>query len=124
VADPEEQQPVPPSEQRGGGTLSEHEARAKGRWAGTAADGVVPPELGGSDSPDELLDEDPQLGGAVLGQTTGSDEPATEAGVDLTAGDSADATSDGGPEAPGGAEPDLRDAAAGPRQVDTDSSAE
>jgi len=46
----------------------------------------------------------------VLGKTTGSQEPATEDGVDLSAGDNADATSDGGPE-PRDGEPDLKDAA-------------
>ena len=57
------------------------------------------------------LADDPELGSSVLGQTTGSDEPATEDGVDLSAGDHADATSDGGPDAAEGAEePSLRDA--------------
>ena len=46
--------------------------------------------------------------------------PAYNLGVDLTAGEHADATSDGGPHRPDEAEPDLRDAAAGPRQVDLD----
>ena len=44
--------------------------------------------------------EDPDLGSSVLGETTGSDEPATEAGVDRAGGDDADAVSDGGPNAP------------------------
>ena len=70
----------------------------KGEWAETADEGVVPDELG--------ADED----AAVLGRTTGSDEPATEDGVDLSAGDDADATSDGGVELPDDAEPDLKDA--------------
>ena len=38
-------------------------------------------------------------------------------------GDRADATTDGGAEQPANAEPDLRDAAAGPRQVDLNSAA-
>jgi hypothetical protein len=68
-----------------------------------------------------LLADDPQLGSAALGETTGSDEPATESGVDPSAGDEADATSDGGPAPPeDGVEPDLKDAGAAPRQVDTD----
>ena len=67
-----------------------------------------------------MLADDPQLGSSVLGETTDSDEPATERGVDPSAGDEADATSDAGPAPPEGAEPDLKDAAAGPRQVDTD----
>jgi hypothetical protein len=111
----------PPSEQRGGTTPDEVEIAEKGPWAGTAAEGVVPAELGGSDAPRELLAEDPQLGSAVLGETTGSDEPATESGIDPGAGDQADATADGGPDLPQGAEPDLKDAAAAPRRVDGDS---
>jgi hypothetical protein len=106
----EEHDQVKPSEQRGGTTPDEAEAREKGEWAGSVADGMVPAELGGSDAPGELLADDPELGSAVLGETTGSDEPATEEGVDLTAGDHADATSDGGPE-PREGEPDLKDAA-------------
>jgi hypothetical protein len=112
---------VEPSEQRGGTTPDEAEARRKGEWAQTAADGIVPAELGGSDARRERLDDDPQLAGSVLGRTTGSDEPATEGGIDLSAGDDADAVTDGGPDRPDGAEPDLRDAAGGPRQVDVDS---
>jgi hypothetical protein len=68
-----------------------------------------------------MLDDDPELGSSVLGATTGSDEPATEEGVDPRGGDHADATTDGGPELPSGAEPDLKDAAAGARQVDRES---
>jgi hypothetical protein len=110
----------PPSEQRGGTTPGEAEAREKGQWAETAAEGVVPAELGGSDAPREMLAEDPQLGSEVLGETTGSGRPATESGIDPGAGDEADATADGGAERPEGAEPDLKDAAAPPRQVDTE----
>ncbi len=117
----EPQDPVQPSEQRGGTTPGDAEAEAKGSWAATADEGVVPAELGGSDAPSELLPEDPELGHSVLGTTTGSDEPATTDGIDLSAGDNADATSDGGPKPPDNAEPDLRDAAAGARQVDLDS---
>jgi hypothetical protein len=110
----------PPSEQRGGTTPDEAEIREKGPWAETAAEGIVPAELGGSDAPREILAEDPQLGSPVLGETTDSEEPATESGIDPSAGDEADATSDGGPEPPEGEEPDLKDAAAPPRQVDAD----
>jgi hypothetical protein len=117
----DQQRQIKPSEQRGGTTPGAEEAREKGDWAAKAQDGVVPPELGGSDAPDELLDEDPELGGSVLGVTTGSTEPATEQGIDPHGGDHADATSDGGPAPPGDAEPDLKDAGAGPRQVDLDS---
>ena len=66
-----------PSEQRGGTTPGDAEAREKGEWAATAQDGGVPADLGGSDAPREMLDEDPQLGSDVLGRTTGSDVPAT-----------------------------------------------
>jgi hypothetical protein len=111
----------PPSEQRGGTTPGEAEIREKGPWSETAAEGIVPRDLGGSDAPREMLAEDPQLGSPALGETTGSDEPATESGIDPRAGDEADATSDAGPEPPEAAEPDLKDAAAAPRQVDADS---
>jgi hypothetical protein len=103
--------PVKPSEQRGGTTPDAAEAREKGVWAGTVADGMVPPELGGSDATGKTLGDDPELGSAVLGRTTGSDEPATEDGIDLAGGNDADATSDGGPELPPeGVEPQLKDA--------------
>ena len=87
---------------------------------GHGEDGVVPAELGGSDAPREMLDDDPEPGSEVLGRTTGSDEPATESGVDLSAGDNADAVvrrarSD---EA---AEPDLKDVAAAAREAGKDS---
>ena len=109
-----------PSEQRGGTTPDEAEAREKGEWGGTAAEGVVPAELGGSDAPPEMLDEDPELGSSVLGRTTGSDEPATEEGIDTTAGDEADAVSDGGPDLPENAEPDLKDVGAASQRDDAD----
>jgi hypothetical protein len=82
----------------------------------------VPAEHGGANARGELLGDDPQLSSSVLGGLAASDEPASETGVDLTAGDEADATSDGGPDRPdeAGAEPDLRDAGAGPRQIDLD----
>jgi len=111
-----EQGPQEPSEQRGGATPDEVEAREKGPWAETAEEGVVPADLGGSDAPREMLDEDPELESSVLGRTTGSDEPATESGIDLSAGDSADAVTDGGNEAPEGAEPDTKDIGAPPRE--------
>jgi hypothetical protein len=101
-----------PSEQRGGTTPDEKEAREKGDWGGTASEGVVPAELGGSDAPREMLADDPQLGSSVLGVTTGSDKPATETGIDRSGGDNADAATDGGPDLPPGAEPDLKDIAA------------
>jgi hypothetical protein len=103
---------VKPSEQSGGTTPDDAEARKKGQWAGSVADGMVPAELGGSDAPKEMLADDPELGSSVLGETTGSDEPATEDGIDPHGGDDADATADGGPDVPPGVEPALRDAAA------------
>jgi hypothetical protein len=109
----QEQGPVKPSEQSGGTTPDEAEAREKGPWAAMSAEGIVPAELGGSDAPREMLPEDPELGSAVLGTTTGSDEPTTEDGIDLGGGENADATSDGGPDLPEGVEPDLKDAATG-----------
>ena len=108
----DEQGPQKPSEQRGGTTPSEAEAREKGEWAATADEGVVPDDLGGSDAPREMLAEDPELGSSILGRTTGSDEPATESGVDRAAGDRADAVTDGEGNPPDDAEPDLKDATA------------
>jgi hypothetical protein len=104
---------VPPSEQRGGTTPDAEETRQKGDWVENSLDGIVPAELGGSDAPYE---NEP-----VLGRTVGGDEPATEEGIDLSAGDNADAVRDGGQNRPeSGEEADLRDAGAGPRQVDVD----
>jgi hypothetical protein len=100
-----------PSEQIGGTTPDDDEAREKGEWAATSQDGVVPAEDGGSDAPPEMLDEDPELKSAALGRTAESDEPATDGGIDRAAGDNADAVTHGGPETPDGAEPDLKDAA-------------
>ena len=102
----------------------QRELREKGQWAQTAAEGVVPDELG-ADAPQQ--GDEPELASSVLGVTTGSDEPATQEGVDREGGDQADATSAGAPEGavlpdsknPG--EPDLKDAAVGPRQSDLDS---
>jgi hypothetical protein len=83
----------------------------KGEWAETAEEGVVPDALG----EERLDDKEPELSSAVTGETTGDDTPATEAGIDLDAGDAADAVVDGGPKAPDGAEPDLKDAGTGNR---------
>jgi hypothetical protein len=110
-----------PSEQRGGTTPDDDEAREKGQWAAMAQDGVVPAELGGSDAPREMLSEDPELGSSVLGRQAASDEPETAGGIDQGAGDRADAVTDGGPDVPDGVEPDLKDATSGPRKVDVDS---
>lgn len=110
-----------PSDQRGGTPLGEHEAREKGEWAAQAREGVVPPELGGSDAPAERLAEDSDLDDAVLGGPARSEAPATESGIDRHGGDQADATTDGGTDVPAGAEPDLKDAGRGPRRVDVES---
>jgi hypothetical protein len=117
----EEQDPVKPSEQRGGTRPDAAEVREKGSWSDVAAEGVVPAELGGSDAPPDLLEEDPELGSAVLGRTTGSDEPATEEPIDSSGGDNADATSDAGPELPEGVEPDLKDVGAAKLRADVES---
>jgi hypothetical protein len=77
----------------------------KGEWAETADEGIVPDDLGGD-----------ERDSAVLGRTTGSEEPATEEGVDRSGGDEADATSDGGSEPPDDAEPDLKDVGAAQRR--------
>jgi hypothetical protein len=74
--------------------MDEHE---KGEWAETADEGIVPVEESDAE---------------VVGRTTGSDEPATEEGVDASAGDQADAVTQGGPEVPEDAEPDLKDVGA------------
>jgi len=120
-ASDDQPQDVKPTEQRGGSAPGEDEAREKGSWAARADEGVVPPELGGSDAPRELLADDPELGSEVLGETAGSEEPATEHGIEPSGGERADATTQGGAQPPEGAEPDLKDATAGPRQVDADS---
>src|SRR4051794_9886384 len=106
---------VKPSEQRGGTTPGEAEIREKGEWVENAAEGVVPAELGGSDAPDSPLHDDPEYSDAALGRTTGSDAPATQAGIDPGAGDDADAVTDGGQKRPAGGEPDPKDAAPRPR---------
>jgi hypothetical protein len=112
---------IKPTEQVGGTTPGDAEAREKGPWAAKAAEGVVPAELGGSDAPRDALDADPELGSDVLGASGADDSPATEHGIDPAAGDQADATTDGGATtAPAGHEPDLKDAAVGAREVDRD----
>src|SRR3954452_17327977 len=97
-----------PIERCGGSGPGNQDGRAKGEWAETAQEGVVPAELGGSDAPPEKLPDEPELGSEALGRTTGSDEPATDAGIAPSAGDRADAVTDGGSDAPEGVEPDLK----------------
>src|SRR4051812_10022381 len=98
-----------PSEQRGGTVPGEKEAREKGPWGGTAGEGIVPAELGGSDAPPEMLEDAPGMDDAALGRTTCSSEPATDGGIDPAAGDSADATTHGGPELPESGQVDTKD---------------
>lgn len=85
----------PPTEARGGTAPGDGEIREKGPWAETAAEGIMPAELGGSEAPASLQPEEPELGSEVLGASTGSPEPATRSGIDPSAGDAADAVSDG-----------------------------
>ncbi len=111
----DEQDRRKPSEQSGGTSPDAEEVGQKGEWAAKADEGVVPAEEGGADAPREMLEDDPELESSVLGETTGSDEPATDSGIDRSAGDAADATSDGGNEPPPeGAEPDTKDIGAPP----------
>jgi hypothetical protein len=91
-------------------------SEGKGEWAKTADEGIVPADLGGTEAPEDVLPDDPELGSAVTGETTGSDEPATEEGIDLEAGDNADAVTQGGPDVPEDAEPDLKDVSAAQRE--------
>jgi hypothetical protein len=78
----------------------------KGQWAEVADEGIVPDELSSDDE------------SGPVGRTAESDEPATEEGIDPHAGDRADAVTDGGPEVPEDAEPDLKDVAAAAREAD------
>jgi hypothetical protein len=83
----------------------------KGEWAETADEGIVPDELS-----TDVEGEGPE------GRVTGSDEPATEEGIDLSAGDNADATTDGHVELPEDAEPDLKDAMGAHNRPEADGS--
>ena len=80
----------------------------KGEWAEVAKEGIVPDELSGADE------------SGPVPRKADSDEPATEEGIDPTAGDEADAVTDGGPEVPEGVEPDLKDVAAAAREAEKD----
>ena len=67
----------------------------KGEWAEVAEEGIAPTD-----------DDD-----GTTGRVTGDDSPATAEGIDLEAGDAADATAIGNADpTPDGEEPDLRDA--------------
>ncbi len=72
------------------------ETEDKGQWAEVAEEGIAPHSEDTGEGPE--------------GRVTGDDSPATEDGIDLSAGDNADATTDGGADVPEGVEPDLKDA--------------
>jgi hypothetical protein len=76
----------------------------KGEWAEVADEGIVPDELSSSDE------------SGPVGRRAATQEPATEEGVDLGGGDDADAVTDGGPDVPDDAEPDLKDVSAAARE--------
>ena len=120
AGDDRQRGPAKPSEQRGGTNPGDEEVRAKGEWTANAQDGVVPAELGGSDAPEEMLADAPGMSDDALGETTGSNEPATDDGIDPAAGDHADATTHGGAEPPECGEPDLKDVAAAARKADAE----
>jgi hypothetical protein len=89
---------IAPTEGRGGAVPTGSEFDEKGGAAAVATDGIVPADLGGSDAPAALQGDDPELSTSVLGGGYASDPnvTATEGGVDLSAGDNADATTNGG----------------------------
>ncbi|HWH12867.1 MAG TPA: hypothetical protein VG165_17230 [Solirubrobacteraceae bacterium] len=89
---------IAPTEGRGGAVPSGSEIDEKGEAAEVAVDGIVPAELGGSDAPDALHQApDPELTSDVLGgYASDPDVTATDGGVDLSGGDNADATANGG----------------------------
>ena len=109
----------PPSEQRIANKPGDDESREKGEWASTAQEGIVPAEDGGSDAPESMLDQDPELGSEVTGRGAAEGDEALP--ISSSGGEGADAVTDGGPDVPDGVEPDFKDATAGPRQVDADS---
>jgi hypothetical protein len=82
--------------------------REKGEWAEVADEGIVPDELSSDDE------------AGPVGRRAETEEPATEAGIDPQGGDEADAVTQGGPEVPEGAEPDLKDVAAAEREAKKD----
>ena len=105
-----------PREYRGGVREPEDAKGGQDSWADT--EGVVPREMLDDPPPQENPDEQ-DLKDAAMGDVTDHDH--TGEAIDKSAGDQADATTDAGPEPPAeGAEPDLKDAGAAPRQVDTD----
>ena len=94
--------------------------REKGEWAGTASEGSSRRSSADPTPRPRCSTDDPSWEAPRLGRTTGSDEPATDGGIDPAAGDNADATTDGGPRLPDGAEPDTKDVAAAAVQREKD----
>lgn len=91
---------IAPTEGRGGAVPTGSEYGEKGDAADVATDGIVPAGLGGSDAPADLHQAPtPEMGTEVLGgYASDPDVTATDGGVDLSAGDNADATTNGGPD--------------------------
>lgn len=90
--------PIAPTEGQGGSVPTGSELDEKGEAAEIAAEGIVPGELGGADAPSSLKqDQSPEMGTEVLGgYASDPDVTATDGGVDLSGGDNADATANGG----------------------------
>lgn len=80
----------------------------KGEWAEVADEGIVPDELSSDDE------------SGPVGRRAGTDEPATDEGIDPQGGDQADAVTHGGPDVPAGVEPDLKDISAAEREARKD----
>jgi len=81
--------PIAPTEGRGGAAPEGEEFQDKGGAAQVAAGGIVPTDLGGPDA-------NPELPGNVSGGFASDPDVTATGGVDLSAGDNADATSIGG----------------------------
>jgi hypothetical protein len=104
--------PVDPIEGRGGANPTGEEFEDKGDAAQVAAEGIVPTELGGPNA-------NPELPGSLSGgYASDPDVTATEGGVDLSAGDNADATSIGAPVAD--SNPDATAVQTQPEEADND----
>jgi hypothetical protein len=97
------------------------EVREKGRAAVVAAEGLVPPKARGVRAPEGAQGSDAELTSSVLGETSASDKPATDTGVDPEGGTRADATTHASSADLDVPESDLRHSASGPRQSDLDS---
>ena len=106
--------------EKGGAEPTEEELRAKGPWAALPAKASCPPRRETRTRRASCW-PDPELPAPSLGATTGSDEPATESTGRPERRRQRRRRRDGGAKPPEDAEPDLKDAAAMPRQVDVDS---